>query len=147
MNGNKRGQRVFYIGPLTFATLLVANLSFSSYSVLPNARSLCSEMRQNAVSVHFNVTYRIGPLQTFPTRQQPLFLPIPSSKSTASPSPAERSRHSRSVGRSHHARRGREQAPTASWGRPAETPGGTNSTPRGREEAAGRDLLRGGAPP
>jgi hypothetical protein len=58
-------RRVFYIGPLSFATVLVATLSFSSYSVLPNTRSLCLEIRLDAVSVHFNVTYRTGPLQTF----------------------------------------------------------------------------------
>jgi hypothetical protein len=57
--------RVFYIGPLSIATLLVSTLSFSCYSVLPNTGSLCSQMRLDAVSVHFNVTYRMGPLQTF----------------------------------------------------------------------------------
>jgi hypothetical protein len=58
-------KRVFYIGPLSIATLLVTTLSFSCYSVLPNTDSLCSQMRLDAVSVHFNVTYRMDPLQTF----------------------------------------------------------------------------------
>jgi hypothetical protein len=57
--------RVFYIGPFSIATLLIAILSFSSYSVLPSARSICSEMRLDVISVHFNITYRTGPLQTF----------------------------------------------------------------------------------
>jgi hypothetical protein len=44
--------------------VLVATLSFSSCSVLPNATSLCSEIRLVAISIHSNVTYRIGPLHT-----------------------------------------------------------------------------------
>jgi hypothetical protein len=56
--------RVFYIGPLNFATVLVATLSFSSCSVLPNATSICSEIRLAAVSVHSNVTYSAGPLRS-----------------------------------------------------------------------------------
>jgi hypothetical protein len=71
--------RVFYIGPLNFATVLVATLSFSSCSVLPNATSICSEIRLAAVSVHSNVTYSAGPLRssilTFAAQPPLLFLP------------------------------------------------------------------------
>jgi hypothetical protein len=55
-------KRIFYTGPLNFATVLVATLSFSSCSVLPNATSICSEIRLAAVSVHSNMTYSAGPL-------------------------------------------------------------------------------------
>jgi hypothetical protein len=73
---------VFYIGPLSVATLLIVTLSFSSYSVLPNARSVCSEMRLDVISVHFNVTYRMGPLQTFTLlRLRSLFFSDPDSNS------------------------------------------------------------------
>jgi hypothetical protein len=43
--------RVFYIGPLSCALLLIANLSFYSSSVLPMNPSLHSETRPHAVSV------------------------------------------------------------------------------------------------
>jgi hypothetical protein len=55
--------RVFYIGPLSCAPLLIATLNFYSSSVLPNASSFCSAIRLVAVSVHSNVPYRAGPLQ------------------------------------------------------------------------------------
>jgi hypothetical protein len=66
-------KRVFYIGPLSFATVLVATLSFYSYSVLPDSRSRCSQIRLDAVSVYFHVSYRSGPLRKNPhsTRQEP----------------------------------------------------------------------------
>jgi hypothetical protein len=72
LNSKIEELRVFYIGLLSFATVLVATLSFSSCSVLPNATSLCSKIRLVAVSVHSNVSYRLGPLQKNPhsTRQQ-----------------------------------------------------------------------------
>jgi hypothetical protein len=55
--------RVFYIGSLSCAPLLIATLSFYSSSVLPNASSFCSAIRLVAVSVHSKVPYRAGPLQ------------------------------------------------------------------------------------
>jgi hypothetical protein len=77
--------RVFYIGPLNFATVLIATLSFSSCSILPNATSIFSEIHLATISVHSNVTYSAGPLRssilTFAAHprysaQPPLFLPM-----------------------------------------------------------------------
>jgi hypothetical protein len=65
-------QRVFYIGPLSCAPLLIATLNFYSSSVLPNASSFCSAIHLVAVSVHSNVPYRAGPLQNSTAAASPL---------------------------------------------------------------------------
>jgi hypothetical protein len=73
----------FYIGPLSFGTVLVATLSFSSYSVLPNASSLCSEIRLVTVAVHSNrhtgrahYTLPLLPAPRYSAEPPLLFLPM-----------------------------------------------------------------------
>jgi hypothetical protein len=104
--------RVFYIGPLSFATVFVATLSFCPYSVLPDSRSCCSQIRLDAVSVYFHVSYRSGPLRKNPhsTRQH---RNRARARALNRPPPTHHARHA--IGRSCHARRGREQAPGQSW--------------------------------
>jgi hypothetical protein len=54
----------FTLVPLVSPHYLLLPLIFLVTQFYPTL-SLCSQMRQDAVSVHFNVTYRMDPLQTF----------------------------------------------------------------------------------
>jgi hypothetical protein len=110
---------VFYIGPLSFATVLVATLSFCPYSVLPDSRSRCSQIRLDAVSVTFTCltgrahTAKKSPLHSTGTVPAPE--PSTGRRPGTAPAlpPTHHARHA--IGRSCHARRGREQALGQSW--------------------------------